>query len=124
MTAKLSNPAAAKDPRRTWYGTQIWKTKRAHQLRIEPLCRLCKAQGKVEPATIADHDPPHEGDYNKFILGPAEKSYARPVMTHCKVSSTRVIAPRSASTVIRSTAITRFIKHVVCHILTWGRSML
>ena len=70
MTARLANPAAAKDPRRTWYGTQIWKTKRAHQLRIEPLCRLCKAQGKVEPATIADHDPPHEGDYNKFILGP------------------------------------------------------
>ena len=70
MTAKLSNPAAAKDYRRVWYGTSIWKTKRAHQLRAEPLCAICKEQGKITPATIADHNPPHGGDYTQFITGP------------------------------------------------------
>ena len=54
MTARLSNPAAAKDPRRTWYGLALWKTRRAHQLRIEPLCAICKAEGRITGATIAD----------------------------------------------------------------------
>jgi 5-methylcytosine-specific restriction enzyme A len=34
------------------------------------LCALCKEQGRVTPATIADHHPPHKGDYNAFMLGP------------------------------------------------------
>ena len=70
MTARLSNPAAAKDPRRTWYGLALWKTRRAYQLRIEPLCCLCEAEGRITGATIADHFPPHDGDYNAFVLGP------------------------------------------------------
>ena len=70
MTAKLANPAAAKDPRRTWYGTQLWKNRRAHQLRAEPLCALCKAEGRITGATIADHFPPCGDDYNAFVLGP------------------------------------------------------
>ena len=69
MTARLSNPAAAREPRRTWYGTQIWKTKRAHQLRAEPLCAICEAEGRITGATVADHIEPHKGDYTKFILG-------------------------------------------------------
>jgi 5-methylcytosine-specific restriction enzyme A len=69
MTARLANPAAAADPRRTWYGTQIWKTRRAHQLQIEPLCAICEAEGRVTPATVADHNPPCGSDYNKFVLG-------------------------------------------------------
>jgi 5-methylcytosine-specific restriction protein A len=27
---------------------------------------------RITPATIADHDPPHGGDYNKFILAPLQ----------------------------------------------------
>ena len=68
MTARLSNPAAVKEPRRVWYGTQLWKNRRAHQLRVEPLCRLCMEQGRITPATVADHIEPHLGDYNKFVL--------------------------------------------------------
>jgi 5-methylcytosine-specific restriction enzyme A len=69
MTARLSNPAAAKDPRKTWYGTQLWKNRRAHQLRAEPLCAICKAEGRITTATVADHIEPHRGDYNLFVLG-------------------------------------------------------
>lgn len=70
MTARLSNPANVKDPRRVWYGMQRWKTRRAHQLRVAPLCRLCEEQGRVTAATVADHFPPCGDDYNKFVLGP------------------------------------------------------
>ena len=69
MTAKLSNPAAAKDPRRTWYSLQQWKNRRAYQLLVEPLCRLCMEQGRITGATVADYIEPHLGDYNKFVLG-------------------------------------------------------
>ncbi|MFZ0599812.1 MAG: HNH endonuclease [Roseiarcus sp.] len=67
MTAKLSNPSAR--PWRGWYSFQQWKNRRAHQLRVEPLCRLCMEQGRITPATVADHHPPHDGDWNKFVLG-------------------------------------------------------
>jgi 5-methylcytosine-specific restriction protein A len=70
MTAHLSNPAASPNPRRQWYGTQLWKTRRAHQLQVEPLCCLCKEKGKIEPATVADHFPPCGADYNAFVMGP------------------------------------------------------
>src|SRR6266404_1730756 len=36
-------------------------TPQAHQLRIEPLCRLCLEAGRVTPATVADHVTPHRG---------------------------------------------------------------
>jgi 5-methylcytosine-specific restriction enzyme A len=70
MTAKLANPAAVKDPRRVWYGLQLWRNRRAHQLRAEPLCSICKAEGRITGATVADHVEPHKGDYNRFVLGP------------------------------------------------------
>jgi 5-methylcytosine-specific restriction protein A len=69
MTTRLANPAGAESWRRTWYGLASWKNRRAHQLRIEPLCCLCEAEGRVTGATIADHFPPHGGDWNKFRLG-------------------------------------------------------
>jgi 5-methylcytosine-specific restriction enzyme A len=55
---------------RDWYSLQSWRRRAKHQLSIEPLCALCQEQGRVTPATIADHHPPHKGDYNKFVLGP------------------------------------------------------
>jgi 5-methylcytosine-specific restriction enzyme A len=70
MTARLANPAAAKDPRKTWYSLQLWKNRRAHQLLVEPLCVLCEAEGRVTGATVADHFPAHDGDFNAFVRGP------------------------------------------------------
>ena len=57
-------------PWRSWYSLQSWRRRAHHQLRLELLCALCAEQGRVTPATIADHHPPHKGDYNAFILGP------------------------------------------------------
>jgi hypothetical protein len=33
----------------------------------EPLCARCRG-----PASIADHEPAHSGDWNKFRLGPLQ----------------------------------------------------
>jgi 5-methylcytosine-specific restriction enzyme A len=57
---------------RSWYSLQSWRTRAKHQLRLEPLCALCAEQGRVVPATIADHHPGHGGDWNKFRLGPLQ----------------------------------------------------
>ena len=68
MPAEAANPQS--QPWRTWYSLQRWRRRAHHQLRLEPLCALCAEQGRVTPATIADHFPPHKGDWNKFRLGP------------------------------------------------------
>src|SRR5262245_11306583 len=52
-----------------WYCTASWARRRAHQLMIEPLCRLCLEAGRVTPATVADHVVPHRGDFTAFRLG-------------------------------------------------------
>ena len=57
-------------PVRDWYSLQRWRFRAKHQLRVEPLCVLCEEKGQVTPATIADHNPPHMGDYTAFLLGP------------------------------------------------------
>lgn len=67
-------PAPAVDPARTlpwrsWYSLQLWRRLARHQLREHPLCASCLSKGLIVPATIADHDPPHKGDWNKFRLG-------------------------------------------------------
>jgi 5-methylcytosine-specific restriction endonuclease McrA len=52
-----------------WYDTQAWKRRRRYQLRIEPLCRMCKDRGLVVAARVVDHVEPHRGSYNLFVLG-------------------------------------------------------
>ena len=69
MPARNLAPAQTLAPR-AWYSLQRWRTRAKYQLRAEPLCELCKAKGLVVPATIADHSPPHKGDYNLFLRGP------------------------------------------------------
>ena len=54
------------DPR---YHTTRWRRKRAHQLTVEPCCRLCRALGIVKAATVADHVIPHRGDETLFWQG-------------------------------------------------------
>jgi hypothetical protein len=69
MTARNLAPAQTLHWR-DWYSLQRWRTRAKHQLRIAPVCALCEEQGRIVPATIADHHPPHRGDYNAFVLGP------------------------------------------------------
>lgn len=54
-------------PWRYLYNTRRWHRLRTAQLRDEPLCRYCKALGKVTPAIIADHIKPHKGDEELFF---------------------------------------------------------
>jgi hypothetical protein len=69
MPARLADPAQSL-PWRSWYSLQRWRKRACHQLALEPLCALCLAQNRMTPATIADHHPPHKGDWNAFRLGP------------------------------------------------------
>ena len=55
---------------RDWYSMQRWRRRAKHQLRFDPLCCLCRAKGEITPATVADHSPPHNGEYNAFLRGP------------------------------------------------------
>jgi 5-methylcytosine-specific restriction endonuclease McrA len=55
-------------PWRNWYG-RAWRKRSAHQKRIEPLCRICLAEGRIKAAEIADHIVDHGGDWNAFRLG-------------------------------------------------------
>jgi 5-methylcytosine-specific restriction protein A len=71
LPARIANPAQSL-PWRSWYGLLAWKTRQRHQLQIEPLCAACLKANRVTAATIADHDPPHKGDWNKFRLGPLQ----------------------------------------------------
>jgi len=57
-------------PWRAWYGTTAWQQRRATQLSEEPLCRLCEERGVTTEATVADHHPPHRGNYLAFFNGP------------------------------------------------------
>jgi hypothetical protein len=59
-------------PWRQWYGLRRWRNRAAAQLRREPLCAQCLAGGKVVAAQVADHHPPHRGDWNAFRLGPLQ----------------------------------------------------
>jgi 5-methylcytosine-specific restriction endonuclease McrA len=52
-----------------WYTRASWQRRRAHQLMIEPLCRICLDAGRVTPATVADHIDPHKGNFTAFSLG-------------------------------------------------------
>jgi 5-methylcytosine-specific restriction protein A len=54
---------------RDWYQLARWRRIRRHQLRKEPLCRMCLARGRAVPASIADHVVRHGGDWNEFWTG-------------------------------------------------------
>ena len=51
------------------YATSRWRKLRQTQLFKEPLCAMCKAQGRVTEATVVDHIEPHRGDMDKFWHG-------------------------------------------------------
>ena len=62
------SPEAALYRRR--YNTARWRRIRKAQLLAEPLCRMCKAHGRMTPATVCDHVEPHRGDPTLFWNGP------------------------------------------------------
>ena len=70
MPTTAANPQSL--PWRKWYALQRWRRRAKHRLRLEPLCAACLKRGRITPATIADHDPPHRGDWNAFRLGPLQ----------------------------------------------------
>src|SRR5262249_45676397 len=56
--------------RRGPYNNRRWRRRRQYQLRTQPLCEFCLAEGLVRPADTVDHVEPHGGDYQKFWYGP------------------------------------------------------
>jgi 5-methylcytosine-specific restriction endonuclease McrA len=69
MTRSKPKVLPQSQPWRRWYSSVVWKKQASYQLRIEPLCRLCEAEGRVVVATIADHVVHHDEDWNRFRLG-------------------------------------------------------
>jgi 5-methylcytosine-specific restriction protein A len=51
---------------RAWYKAKAWRALRLQQLRTEPLCRMCRAEGRVTAANVVDHITPHKGDHGLF----------------------------------------------------------
>jgi len=47
------------------YGRR-WRKLRQQHLYQEPLCRMCKAEGKVTAGQEVDHIQKHDGDYGLF----------------------------------------------------------
>ncbi|AGH31329.1 hypothetical protein TVVG_00035 [Tetraselmis viridis virus SI1] len=59
----------AQKPWRKWYSTTRWRRLRRAQLRRQPYCVICRAQGKSRFATVADHVKAHRGDPHLFWFG-------------------------------------------------------
>lgn len=52
------------------YSHRAWRRRRDAHLLAEPCCRLCHAiDGRIVPATVADHIEPHRGDRVAFFTG-------------------------------------------------------
>ncbi|AWJ83341.1 HNH endonuclease [Azospirillum sp. TSH58] len=86
----------ASQPWRAWYKTAAWLKLRAWRLSVEPLCRMCAADGRVEAATICDHVVPHRGDRALFFDGANTQSLCKPCHDGRKQSEERRAAARSS----------------------------
>ena len=53
-----------------FYRHSIWPKIRKIQLSKEPLCRICRDQGSLTVATVADHIDPTWETWNEFIRWP------------------------------------------------------
>src|SRR6516225_10296582 len=76
---------------RELYTSRRWRKRRAHQLRVQPLCEQCLANGRTVPADTVDHIEAHGGDVNKFWLGRL-RSLCRPCH---EIRHGRMRAPRT-----------------------------
>jgi hypothetical protein len=55
-----------------WYRLYRWQQRSKQQLAQDPVCAYCARRGVLMLATVADHCPPHRGDWNQFIIGPLQ----------------------------------------------------
>lgn len=65
---RTKQPSWRTDKRKTaerGYG-YAWQKARLQFLRANPLCVMCKAQGRVHAAEVVDHIIPHKGDEALF----------------------------------------------------------
>jgi 5-methylcytosine-specific restriction protein A len=60
----------AESPARKWYKTAAWAIRRRDQLANYPTCLFCEKNGITRIATVADHNPRHNGDWHQFFCGP------------------------------------------------------
>lgn len=51
------------------YNSHSWRKRRAHQLKLVPLCEACAERGLATPGTVADHVDRHHGDPIRFRFG-------------------------------------------------------
>jgi 5-methylcytosine-specific restriction enzyme A len=56
---------ASKHTRNQLYGWR-WQKYRKHYIAHHPLCAICEAEGRIEPATVVDHIKPHNLDAALF----------------------------------------------------------
>jgi 5-methylcytosine-specific restriction endonuclease McrA len=54
-----------------WLYDRRWRKRRAAQLKAEPFCSMCLAEGVYTLADVADHIEPHRQDPVKFA-GPLQ----------------------------------------------------
>lgn len=59
------------------YDTPQWRFLRAEHLRLEPLCRDCRTEGRATAATTVDHVRPHRGDERVFFDAGSLQSLCR-----------------------------------------------
>jgi len=57
---------------RGWYSLKVWFDRRREQLQKQPLCEYCLKKGRETLATVANHNPPHNDDWERFTTGPLE----------------------------------------------------
>jgi hypothetical protein len=75
MPRPRPNPHAI--PPRQWYGLSEHRLRAKHQLKTEPMCRLCAVEGRIVPAEVADHIEPvidrhGVASYERFRTGPLQ----------------------------------------------------
>jgi 5-methylcytosine-specific restriction enzyme A len=84
--------AAKKNPHlmkpREWYRTHAWRRIASMQLKLEPLCRACRAVGRVERAWACDHVNGFN-NFNEFLCGPFQS-----LCRGCSDTKQRGHAPR------------------------------
>lgn len=60
------------------YQQARWQRLRAHQLSMQPLCRMCLITEDITPATVIDHVKPHKGDLKLFYDANNLQSLCKP----------------------------------------------
>jgi 5-methylcytosine-specific restriction endonuclease McrA len=71
------------------YNSTRWRKLRLIHLASEPLCRMCKAEGRITPATICDHITPHKGNVALFYDSGNFASLCKPCHDRHKQSEER-----------------------------------